>query len=126
MKRIGLLAFLIVLAATDAKADPPLVGFAPGIAVNPTVSGVTSLTAGSSSQIFGAGNRNAYRIANTTASSGGDVLCTDDGSTPSSTNYSFRVYATTVDLEALPNPLSNQALNCTCSTGNCTIKAEQY
>lgn len=92
----------------------------------PTASGVTSVTAGSASTVFSAGSRSFFRIANLNTSGSYDLGCTDDGSTPTSSNYTIRVYAAGVFEASKPSFVSSAAVKCIGLGGTVTIKAEQF
>lgn len=92
----------------------------------PTASGVTSVTSGSASTVFSATSRSFFRIANLNTYGSYDLGCTDDGTTPSSTNYTIRVYASGFYEAFRPGFVSAAAIQCIGLGGTVTIKGEQF
>ena len=92
----------------------------------PTVSGVTSVASGSASTVFSAGSRSFWRIANLNTSGSYDLGCTDDGTTPSSSNYTIRVYASGFYEATRPGFVSTASIQCIGIGGSVTIKGVQF
>ena len=95
----------------------------------PVVSSITSLGT-SSGAMFAATSNGVYRsylsITNGNALGGANVLCTDDGSTPSSTNFSFIVYPQAATTFIGQGFIPSTAINCACANGSCPVKGEAF
>jgi hypothetical protein len=144
--RIVLLLLAFGLLTAPLAAAQPVVGFAPGsplpdtapgdlanldsqtkaLSVTPATSGVTSVSSASVSTVIAAGVKNFWSIANNNVAGGSDLVCTDDGSTPSATHWRIRVYAAGFYEAMRPGFVSALAVQCIGYSATVPILGESF
>jgi hypothetical protein len=80
------------------------------LSTTPTVSSVTAVTTSTAQTVIAAGKKNFWRISNNSTS--GDLSCTDDGSTPTATHWTIRIFATTMYETFRPGFVTPFAVQC--------------
>lgn len=76
----------------------------------PTISSVTSVNSTTAATVITAGSKNFWRVTN--ANTTGDLACTDDGSTPTATHWTIRIFATVMYEAMRPGFVSSAAVQC--------------